>query len=307
MTETNDTDGGYELRHYLGVLWRRKLSILAPIALLALAGWLLGSGLTTSYTSTAEVLAKPIETGVSSTGAATKDEALIGDEIAILSSDEVEKAVEDKVGHEVLPEITQEIADSNVITITVTGEEGDVQADAQAYADTYVAQRRAELAQGNATALAGLTPQLAEVDAQIAALAPQITALDASILAEVDEIALRKFENSRAELVAQRDALTVSRTAIQQQIDGLELTAAVNPTLGIEVLANASEAAVVEGATKVQYASAGAALGLILGVLLAFAREHFDQSLRTTRDVEMAGRGVRLLGVVPRHTRGATL
>jgi len=306
MTETTtDREGSYELRHYLQVLWRRKLSILVPMVLLAFVGWLLGSGLTTSYTSVAEVQAKPVQTASTVTDT-SKDDTTVGDEMALLSSDKVKNAVEDTVGHEVEVEITQENSDSNTITITVTGDEDDVAADAQAYADTYVTVRRAELAQGATTATETLTTRLADVDAQLAVLTPQITAKDAEIVAEIDEIVLRGLNSQRDDLLTQRDVLNSRRGGVQAELDALELTIAVNPTLGIEVLSSASDAEIATGATRIQYASAGLAIGLIIGVLLAFAREHFDQSVRTTRDVEQAGRGVRVLGAVPRHPRGAT-
>lgn len=306
MSESVDGEGGYELRHYLRMLWRRKLSIVGPMIVLALLGWLAGSGLTTSHASVAEVLAKPVTTGVATAGGNGNDDVSIGDEIAIFSSDEIKTAVEDEVGHEVGVVVTQENSDSNVLTITVTGDEDAVQDDAQAYAETYVEIRRAELAAGATTANETLTTRLVDVDAELAVLAPQITAKDAEIVATTDEIVLRGLNAQREDLIGQRDILNLRRNDVQSQLDDLELTTATNPTLGVEVLSSATEPDLVEGATRVQYASAGLALGLILGVLLAFAREHFDQSVRTPRDVEFVGRGVRVLGVVPKHPRGAT-
>lgn len=306
MTESPDREGGYELRHYLDVLWRRKLSILGPMVALMLIGWLLGPGLSDSHTSTAEVLAKPVDSGLGSAAGNTRADSSVGDEIAIISSDEVRTAVEDEVGRLVDVTITQANSDSSVVVITASGPADEVQVDAQAYADTYVEVRRDELAEGTLAATQELTARLDDVDGQLADLEPQIAGLDVQIGATTDETALRGFTNQREELSAQRDVLNSRRAQVQQQLDDVELTAAVNPTLGIELLSNASEPQVVAGATKAQYASAGLALGLVVGVLLAFAREHFDDSLRTVRDVERSARGVRMLGVVPRQPRGAT-
>lgn len=306
MVDTADREGGYELRHYLRVLWRRKLSVVAPVVVLAILGWLLGSGLSVSYSSRAEVLAKPVETSLSSTGSGTRLEAPVADEVAIISSDEYQAAVEAEVGHLVDVVISQVDPDSNVVSITVSGEQGDVQTDAQTYADTYIELRRAELAQGTNTAIDQLTSRVDDIDAELAQLAPQLADVDAEIATTTDEIALRGLSNQRDELLAQRGALNDRGTEIQQQIDELELTAAVNPTQGIEVLSNATEPRLMSGATPLQYAGAGVALGLVLGVLLAFAREQYDGTIHSVRDAEIATRGVRVLGVVPRQTRGAT-
>lgn len=305
MVEATDREDGYELRHYLRVLWRRKWSVLAPMVALAIVGWLLGSGLDVSSTSTADVLAKPVESSLNAASGVSR-EAPAGDEMAIISSDEYQAAVEAEVGHPVDAQITQDDPDSNVLSITVAGERGDVQADAQAYADTYVELRRADLAQGTTTAIEQLSTRVAEVDAELAELAPQIADIDAQIASTTDEVVSRALSGQRDELIVQRAALDQRRSQIQQQIDDLELTAAVNPTLGIELLSNASDPAVVSGATPLQYASAGLALGLVLGLLLAFAREQLDGTIHSTRDAEIATRGVRVLGVVPRQTRGAT-
>ncbi len=132
----------------------------------------------------------------------------------------------------------------------------------------------------------------------------QIATLDGQIVSEVDPGALRGLESQRADLLAQRDAIIARRSASEQQLDELTLTSAVNPTLGVDVLSGASDPVLLAGPTQTQYGSAGLALGLILGVLLAFAREYFDPSVRTTRDVTP---GARVLGVVPKHSRGATV
>lgn len=304
MTESTDSEGGYELRHYLQVLWRRRLSIIGPMVLLALVGWLLGSGLTVTHASRAEILTKPIETGAVATSG--RDSSAVGDEIAILRSDEIRTTVEDRVGHEVTIDVTQESADSNVLTLLVTGEQEEVQADAQAYVDAYVEVRRAELARGARAATEALTTRLDDVNAQLSELSATITDLYAQIVAEPDETALRGLNAQLEDQQALRASLSLRQSDIRSQLDDLELSTAVTPTQGIEVLSNASEPQKIEGATRTQYATAGLALGLVLGVLLAFAREHFDQSVRTTRDLELATKGVRVLGAIPRHPRGAT-
>jgi len=301
MMETRDGTEELPLSHYLMVLWRRKLTIVASMAALALVGWLLGLGLTTGYSSTAQVLAKPVATLVTSVNSNTaRDTPILGDDVAIMSSDSVLAAAEEQAGHGIAVKFSALGAElgteSNAVNITVTGKAAYVQADAQAIAETYVSVRRADVSRGATTATAELTKRVDAVDVELAELNTAIAELDAQIAAESDEAALRGLQSQRADLLTQRGSLDDRRSASQQQLDELALTSAVNPTLGVDLLAEATTAAPLGGATQVQYSTAGLALGLILGVLLAFAREYFDRSVRTTRDVMP---GVRVLGAVP--------
>jgi len=309
MTAHQNEEGELQLRHYLTVLWRRKFTILGSMVALAIVGWLLGGGLVESYTSTAQVLAKPVTTTVSSGSAGTAREvAVIADEVAIMSSDKVLGAIQDEVDHpivvEFLPQGAETRTASNVVSITVTGEQESVQKDAQDIAEAYVAVRRAALAQSATTAAAELTNRIAELDTQLAEVSGQLATLDAQIAAATDPGAVRALETQRTDLLPERDSVVARRSASEQQLDEITLTSAVNPTLGVDVLTGASDPALLAGPSRTQYGSAGLALGLIVGVLLAFAREYFDPSVRTTRDVTP---GVRVLGVVQKHSQGASV
>ena len=283
---------GYELRHYVGVARRRSLSIVVPAVLLAVLGWLLGSS-DVEYASTASVLAAPSQSA-SSVIADVVTETSVEDEVAILTSDDVRSAVETRLGHPPDVVVEQRSTESSVVSITASGEPDAVQDDAQVYAETYVELRRAQLAEAGTIAVEQLTARLTDIGAQLAQLAESIATVDAQIEVNTDPFALRDLAVRREQLLAQRDALNDRRAPIQPQLDELALAAAVNPTSGIELLSGASEPVVASGATRAQYAAAGALVGLVLGVLLAFAREQLDLPARRRREVKPRAEDVAL-------------
>ena len=301
MTEVQTE--GYELRHYVGVLRRRWPLVVLPMVAFAMLGFLLGSGSKPSYSSSASVLTVPVTTSAGAAGPAANREPTVGNEIAIMSSDEIRSAVDAAAGHHVRANIVQANPDNSVVTITVTGPLDRVQGDAQTYAETYVANRREQLAAASKAAIAQLTKQLDDIDADLAALAPQLREINTRIAGATDEIAFRALDSQREALLAERDALENRRAPLQAQLDQQQLNAVANPTYGIEILTDSSAPAKAASAEKRRFASAGLALGLVLGVLLAFLAEHFDQSIRFARDLELAGRGHRVLAQVGRAPR----
>ncbi|MGH9186635.1 MAG: polysaccharide biosynthesis tyrosine autokinase, partial [Acidimicrobiales bacterium] len=211
------------------------------------------------------------------------------------------------VGHDVDVSVRALDADSNVAVISAEAAEAAdadrAEGDAQTYAETYVAVRRQQLSSAIEQATAQLNTEIANLDAQIAALAQPVADLDAQIIGELDAVVRNGLENQREELLSQREALQARRSSLLQQLDQLRLAVAVNPTFGVDVLSNASDASKDGGANPRRYALAGGLLGLLLGLVSAFALEHFDDSVRSKRDLETAAPGVPVLGLVPRLRR----
>jgi polysaccharide biosynthesis transport protein len=294
---------GYELRHYLSVLRRRKLAILIPTLLGLLLGIFLGTVRSTTYTSTAEVIAQVLSPGsvlaAAGGGAAGTGAAGAATEVAVLNSQAVQNAVRDRVGHDVEAAITTD-PDSDVSRITVEGENREqVQQDAQAYAESYVQLRQGQLATAMTAGITQLEASVADVDNQITALAEPIAAFDEQIGVTYDSVIRNSLENQRAALVARQDSLSNRQDELLAQRDQLRLAQTVNPSYGVEVLGPASEPENVGGPGRLSFAIAGAGLGFLLGLVLAFVREQFDDKVFSKRSVEAAS-GLPVIGVLPR-------
>ncbi|HEY9349353.1 MAG TPA: hypothetical protein VIP75_01585, partial [Acidothermales bacterium] len=291
---------GYELRHYLSVVRRRPLAIAIPTLIGLALGILIGGMTPATYTSTAEVIAQVTSPAsvlaVGGEGAGASETAT---EVAVMGSEAVRTEVRNRVGHDV--EVTIETdPDSRVSRLTVEGENPEqVQQDAQAYAETYVQLRQGQLAALMTAGTTQVQNDIAAIDTQINDLATPIAEFDAEIGVTYDSVIRNGLENQRQQLITQRDSLNSRRTTLVERLDLLRLAQTVNPTFGVQVLGPASEPEKLGGPGRVGFAVAGAGLGFLLGLVIAFVREHFDDRLVSKQSFEAAS-GVPVIGMLPR-------
>ncbi len=299
-TDVDPDRDGYELRHYLSVVRRRPLAIAIPTLIGLALGILIGGMTPATYTSTAEVIAQVTSPAsvlaVGGEGAGASETAT---EVAVMGSEAVRTEVRNRVGHDVEVAIETD-PDSRVSRLTVEGENAEqVQQDAQAYAETYVQLRQGQLAALMAAGTTQVQNDIAAIDTQINDLATPIAEFDAEIGVTYDSVIRNGLENQRQQLITQRDSLNTRRTTLIERLDLLRLAQTVNPTFGVQVLGPASEPEKLGGPGRIGFAVAGAGLGFLLGLVVAFVREHFDDRLVSKQSFEAAS-GVPVIGMLPR-------
>lgn len=297
----------YALRHYAVVLRRRWLSIALPLVVLAIAGVALAPKGTPTYSSRAEVL---VASGASSRGG-SGSESVLGTEIAIMNSAPIRQAVAAKVPEpdsvSIVPfseESEIAVEDADVAVIVASDEDaGRVKPYAQAYAETYVAQRTAELASATNEAMAQLQEKISAIDGLVAGLNQTVAELDAQIIATYDAVVRNGLESQRAALLAERESREDESRGLRQQLVDLQLATLQSASIP-RIISQASEPEETkEGQPRPVFLLAGALLGLMLGVIWAFARDHFDDAVRTTADLESAGKGAPVLAEIPDRRR----
>jgi non-specific protein-tyrosine kinase len=296
-------DEDLELRHYVDVLRRRKLSVIVTLVVVLAAGVAFTLVKPTRYRSSAEVLVQaPLSDRVlAPTGerAEPTGDSDAATQVAVLESASVRDAAEEAVGGKVDVDVRRK-SDTDVIVVSATADtEAEAVKVAQVYTDTYLAKRREQLA--------------AEITATIDAVKAEIGALD-GVLAEVDRriqdlntaIQATFFREVRAPLEAERDQLTQQRAGpearrsdLQQRLDRLQLASTLTKTGGVELLSAASEPVNPARSALLRNLAVSLALGLILGAAVAFLRDHFDDTVRSESDLERAGGGPQALGTVP--------
>jgi len=287
-------DGEYELSYYARVLRRRAAYVLAPVIVLALAGFLTWSRPTPVYKSTAEVLAEPSISGANGSG------TQIETEVAIIGSDRVRNAAEKTLNREVSVSVAQVSADSGVARITATSaDRAHAQEDASTYASTYVEVRRRQSGRAASRARKGVESEIDDINGEVRALNDLIGRMDTMIAAESDDAVRHGLENQRKDLLQRRSEAVASLQPFEVRLADLRVAASLNPSLGVEVISDATEAVAKRGPGRRQVTAAAAGVGLVLGLLLAFAREHLDRSVRSGGDL----RGAAVLARVP-HYRG---
>jgi capsular exopolysaccharide synthesis family protein len=182
---------------------------------------------------------------------------------------------------------------TNVVQLSAESNDGALAARAvNAYAESYVETRRAQQDQAFADATAQIQGKVSEFDQRIAAV-------DAAI-AELPE---ENRELSLPSLQGERDTLVEQRAVFRQRLDELNLDAALGGDEGPEVLRGAQTPNDPVSPRPVRYGLMALAAGLLLGISLAFLLDYFDDSIKSTDDLERVSGGVPMLGHIPATER----
>jgi capsular exopolysaccharide synthesis family protein len=272
-----------ELRDYLSVLRRRKVVIVLTAFLVLGAALAYSYAQTPSYEATAEVLVRPRTTERIFTPNANQNsvdsQRAIDTEIKVLQSRTVQDAVRRKLGR--IPGVSSSTAgQTDVITVSVRSTKASqAAADANSYATTYLEVRRAQ-------AVGDFLNAGQEVQAKIVDLQHQIEALPPS---------LRTDPN----VDAPRQALEQQQAYYRQQLDQLQVAAQISESGGGQLVSRASTPSSPVEPNTIRNGVLALALGLLLGIGLAFLRDYLDDRIRTKEDLERASSGLQVVGLIP--------
>jgi polysaccharide biosynthesis transport protein len=98
---------------------------------------------------------------------------------------------------------------------------------------------------------------------------------------------------------AQRDSIESQISYYESQLNQLRVATRLTRTGGVQLLTQATNPSVPFAPQPLRNAAIAAVLGLLLGVALAFAREHLDDTIRSKDDLETASRGLTVVGLIP--------
>ncbi|MBA3268828.1 MAG: polysaccharide biosynthesis tyrosine autokinase [Acidimicrobiia bacterium] len=286
-----EDEPGPELRDYLAVLRRRKWTILLCLVVVVGASLINSFLQTPIYQGRATVLLQPRSTDAlfnSSTGARNDPARAVETEIQVLKSEPVRAVVREKLG--VAPPVSASaVGETDVINVTATSTKpADAAKIANAYADSYIEFRRDQ-------AIADLQAASTEIQNRVADLQKQIDEIDSQVNAlppGTDQTA------KRASLAPQKDQLILQQGTFKERLGQLQVdvglttgraqmvTPAVAPTDPIKP-------------TPLRSGILALVVGLVLGMALAFLRDHLDDSIKTKDDLDRAGGGLPVIGVIP--------
>jgi succinoglycan biosynthesis transport protein ExoP len=289
-----------ELRDYLRVIRRFKWTIAVTVVLCVAAALALSFRETPKYQAASRIITTPalsealFTQGLNPGGGGNANQVsnrAIATEIQVMSSPRVVRAVTDELGRAPGAVGFASVPDTDIIQITVASTDPELAAEtANVYAETYIDLRRdqdvTELRDATEALQAeidALTNRIALIDADLAANPPPAPA-EGQRVTDERELEKARLDGQRESYVANIDQINRAITATQQG--------------GPEVLAEAAVPDDPINKTPVRNGVAGFALGLLLGVALAFLREYLDDSVKTKEDLERAS-GLTVVGLIP--------
>lgn len=284
-----------DVRDYLAVLSRQRRLVASTVAVVVAVALLVTAFQPKVYESSASVVLRPTSavTDASLIDQIVYTDATLQTERQIVESVELAGVVRTGLG---LPDTSSQIADavdaeivadSQVIRITARAETAEHAALlAQGVADAYIEFRRDRAATETAAAADALEERIANIRARIADLNDE--------LATATEDQAEMIDSSRQALLGQLATL-------ETQIASLRSSA--TPSGGGEIIEAARIAGAPTSPKPLRTGVLALVLGTMLGVGLAFLRDHVDDAINSEDDVLRAS-GRAVLGHVP-HWDGA--
>jgi len=302
-TETPAAD----LRRTVGTLWRRKTWVIGAVGLAVLVSLALSLRTTKTYAASAQVqLIDLFQASVFSDSqvALADPEQIAESQIAVVESPSVARRVEERLGSrydEVKSLRARSVGDSTLLDIRVTSTSPAVARDgANAHAEAYSTEARELVSRAYIDRSEELEAYGAELQQRTADVGVRIDQLNSEIAPlegnPFEQARLATLESELQRVETQRDALAVRAEETAQRIDELGVEAKAHANSVGRIVSSAGIPSDPVSPKPVRDAVIAAAIGLVVGVGLAFARESLGGTVRGPSDVSELLPGEPLLG-----------
>jgi uncharacterized protein involved in exopolysaccharide biosynthesis/Mrp family chromosome partitioning ATPase len=269
-----------DVSHYLGVFRRHWwIALLATGAGLG-GGAALTQALPKVYESSTSVLVQAVDQDTNASGGRTKgavnldtEAQLVGSGAVAVKAGELLRTTRSPI--DLAKDVSVEVpANTTVLVVTFKGgTPQDAQAGSHAFAEAYLRNRQE-------TAQDGLNQQIKTLNAKVKQLTTALTGINARL--------------SRAAKGSPDESNLLSlRNNSQNQLNSLtgKLNELTTTTVGAgSIISDARLPETPTSPNPMINLATGGMIGLLVGLLLAFARERFDRRLRTAGDVRDRGR-----------------
>ncbi|MBA2770238.1 MAG: polysaccharide biosynthesis tyrosine autokinase [Sporichthyaceae bacterium] len=273
-----------QLRDQVGVLRRRWRVVAATVVVAIGLGLLVSLLATPTYDAQTEVLLAPTVTGE----APTPEEVATEARTVVLFADQVIDTLElNDSAPDLLEDVVVEpdASGAAVMTISVTREDPDEAADiANTMAQAYIDSTDVE----NQNRVESLDERIQSLDGQIARLRSRLN--------DADEPRQRiRLASERRKLLAERRLAIDSRaSSLREAGSDVDQAEVVTPALAPTSASSPQ---------PLRIAALAGAIGLLIGIGLAYLRDYFDDTVRDEETVAGSVRGRPVLGQIPLWSR----
>jgi polysaccharide biosynthesis transport protein len=296
MADGARTESSFELRDYLQVLSRRKFLVILAAAV-AVAVSLVSSFLQTPvYQAESRLLLQPSSSTrlfEQQSGSSLDPQRDADTAIQVLKSASVKDAVKKQLGS--APSISASVVgETNVVAVKARSTSpGSATRIANAYVTSYVEFKRSQAIEENLAASTQVKAKIDDLQRDIKVLEARVSSADPEQRDAVER-----------DVARQRDALFSQQATFKQTLDQLQVRTALDNG-GAQVVSPAPTPSSPVAPTKARSAALALLLGLILGVAIAFAVEHLDDSIGNMEDLERATDAAPVIALVPAFSEAA--
>jgi capsular exopolysaccharide synthesis family protein len=302
MPSSTGHDVNLELHDYMTILRRRKALIIlvTAISVLVTVGWSLIR--TPQYRATAQVLLRAREFEAMINRGSQSDGDAIRRELQFMMGRQMQRAVERNLGYLPEPTFRSSPNTSPGVLISVVNTDPEQAAkEANDFANAYATERRKIVVRDIANSIEEIDQQLAAMVLERADDQSQMEALMIQMDQETDPQKKRILEGQIRQIQNRIDSGNVASREAALQSEKDRLTQLQTAILG------GGRFEVVEANTPrrpfsprpVRDGGLALAGGLALGLVAAFLRDYFDDTLRTKEDLDAVTGGIPVLGIIP--------
>lgn len=269
-----------DLREYVTIVWRHKVLIASVTLFLTAVAIGISLAQAPSYRASSDLLLRfrPSSSLLEDVAQNRSAERTLNNEVRLLESRPVREAAKEAYeGTLDVESVKASVSSTDADVITVTASAGDPDDAAtlvNSYVKAYIEKRRNQRVQ-------------------------ELLAVGDEVRAKVSEIQKRIDELPKTGQAPQLAALQTQLTFYQQQLDEVQLSAGIVESGTVQVLDPAEAPAGPYAPQPERNAVIAGVLGLLLGVGLAFVREHFDDSVASKDDVDRVAAPLPVIGVIP--------
>jgi capsular exopolysaccharide synthesis family protein len=245
------------------------------------------------YQASARVLILPDQSLFNNASGQAVDNNLIQNQIQVMQSQPVVQATAAKVGSLAHTSIVP-VGQTSVILVRDDSTSPSRAATvANAYANAYIDYSRKQNVSDLLSAGDEIQKRVDSIQKQVDALTAQLDGLPSCTGNNPPPEC-----GQRAQLQSDRDALVTQLVPLKQRLDQLQVDANFNKG-GPQLLTPAAIPTTPIKPTPKRNAVMGFGVGLLFGVALAFALEHFDDSIKSKEDLERLTGNLPVLGMIP--------